>query len=73
MSDLLSLTAKTNLDIVKIELIYNGSSYKVMCTCRITVLGTSVDEVVVPLTLNQDLKLHVDMFSSAVRDHLERR
>ena len=73
MSNLLTLTAKSNVHLAKISLIYDGSSYKVLCTCRIHILGTDVDEVVIPIHLTPDLTLHVDMFSAAIKDHLERR
>ena len=72
MSSLLNLTAKSNVYLAKIELVYDGSSYKVLCTCRVHILGTVVDEVVVPVSITPDLKLHVDMFSAAIKSHLER-
>ena len=73
MSDLLSLTKVNGVDatIAKVELIYDGNSYKVLCTCRVNVLGTIVDNVTVHVPVNKDLKLHVDMFNAAVLKQLK--
>ena len=73
MSDLLNLTAINGVDadVVKIELVYNGSQYKLLCKCRVNVLGTSVDDVVIHVPINKDLKLHVDMFAAAVLSTLK--
>lgn len=72
MSDLLSLTVSdVAATVVKIEMIYNGASYDVLCTCRISTLGTTIDDVVVRVPISKDFKLHVDMFTAAVLSTLK--
>lgn len=73
MSDLLNLTAINGVDadVVKIELVYNGGQYMILCKCRVKVLGSSLDDVVIRVPINKDLKLHVDMFTAAVLSALK--
>lgn len=68
------LSAKTNakLDIVKIELVLNTSGYSVICTCRVTIGGNVTDNVTLPVKLDKDLSLHLDMFTKAVISKIDK-
>ena len=62
----LSAKASAKIEIVKIELVLNTSGYSVICTCRVTIGGNVTDNVTIPIKLDKDLSLHVDMFTKAV-------
>ena len=66
----LQTKAESILEIVAIELVLTSGGYKVLCTCRVRVSGTVADNIVIPVNIDQDLKLHVDMFAAAVLEKL---